>query len=62
MSENKSIETFFRDLSMGLLYMENTYEIDRVVDFFLDQVCNFYGFDCGQVYFSKGDYVILRGV
>ena len=29
MSENKSIETFFRDLSMGLLYMENTYEIDR---------------------------------
>ena len=62
MSENKSIETFFRDLSMGLLYMENTYEIDRVVDFFLEQVCNFYGFDCGEVYFPKGDYLILRGV
>ena len=38
MSENKSIETFFRDLSMGLLYMENTYEIDRVVDFFLERL------------------------
>lgn len=62
MSEHKSIETFFRDLSMGLLYMENTYEIDRVVDFFLEQVCNFYGFDCGEVYFPKGDYLILRGV
>ena len=53
---------FFSDLSMGLLWAENTNEIDRVVDLFLEKTCQYYGFDCGEVYFPKGDYLILRGV
>ena len=62
MEERKSIDSFFSDLSMGLLYAENTNEIDRVVDLFLEKTCQYYGFDCGEVYFPKGDYLILRGV
>ena len=62
MEERKSIDSFFSDLSMGLLFAENTNEIDRVVDLFLEKTCQYYGFDCGEVYFPKGDYLILRGV
>ena len=62
MEERKSIDSFFLDLSMGLLWAENTNEIDRVVDLFLEKTCQYYGFDCGEVYFPKGDYLILRGV
>ena len=62
MEERKSIDSFFLDLSMGLLFAENTNEIDRVVDLFLEKTCQYYGFDCGEVYFPKGDYLILRGV
>ena len=62
MEERKSIDSFFSDLSMGLLWAENTNEIDRVVDLFLEKTCQYYGFDCGEVYFPKGDYLILRGV
>ena len=45
MEERKSIDSFFSDLSMGLLYAENTNEIDRVVDLFLEKTCQYYGFD-----------------
>lgn len=62
MEDRKSIDSFFSDLSMGLLFAENTNEIDRVVDLFLEKTCQYYGFDCGEVYFPKGDYLILRGV
>lgn len=62
MEDRKSIDSFFSDLSMGLLFAENTNEIDIVVDLFLEKTCKYYGFDCGEVYFPKGDYLILRGV
>lgn len=62
MEERKSIDSFFLDLSTGFLFAENTNEIDRVVDLFLEKTCQYYGFDCGEVYFPKGDYLILRGV
>ena len=38
MEERKSIDSFFLDLSMGLLFAENTNEIDRVVDLFLEKI------------------------
>ncbi|WP_295154232.1 GAF domain-containing sensor histidine kinase [uncultured Brachyspira sp.] len=62
MGDRKSIDIFFSDLSMGLLFALNTNEIDKVVDLFLEKTCQYYGFDCGEVYFTKGDYLILRGV
>ncbi|WP_304332016.1 ATP-binding protein [Brachyspira innocens] len=62
MEERKSIDSFFSDLSMGLLFAENTNEIDRVFDLLLEETCQYYEFDCGEVYFPKGDYLILRGV
>ena len=62
MENIKSIESFFTDLSRGLLFAENTNEIDIVVDLFLEKICQYYHFDCGEVYFPKGEYLILRGV
>ena len=62
MENTKSIESFFADLSKGLLFAENTNEIDIVVDLFLEKICKYYNFDCGEVYFPKGEYLILRGV
>ncbi|TXJ48150.1 GAF domain-containing sensor histidine kinase [Brachyspira aalborgi] len=62
MEDKKPIESFFTDLSNGLLFAENTNEIDRVVDLFLEKICQYYNFDCGEVYFPKGEYLILRGV
>ena len=62
MENRKSIESFFSDLSMGLLFAENTNEIDIVVNIFLEKTCQYYGFDCGEIYFPKRDYLILRGV
>ena len=62
MENIKSIESFFTDLSRGLLFAENTNEIDIVVDLFLEKICQYYHFDCGEVYFTKGEYLILRGV
>ena len=62
MENTKSIENFFTDLSKGLLFAENTNEIDIVVDLFLEKICKYYNFDCGEVYFPKGEYLILRGV
>ena len=62
MENTKSIESFFADLSKGLLFAENTNEIDIVVDLFLKKICKYYNFDCGEVYFPKGEYLILRGV
>ena len=62
MENIKSIESFFTDLSRGLLFAENTNEIDSVVDLFLEKICQYYHFDCGEVYFPKGEYLILRGV
>lgn len=58
----KPIESFFVDLSNGLLNAENTGEIDIVVDLFLEKICQYYNFDCGEIYFPKGEYLILRGV
>ncbi len=62
MENIKSIESFFTDLSKGLLFAENTNEIDIVVDLFLEKICQYYNFDCGEVYFPKSEYLILRGV
>ena len=62
MENIKSIESFSADLSSGLLYAANTNEIDIVVDLFLEKICKYYNFDCGEVYFPKGEYLILRGV
>ena len=62
MENAKSIENFFTDLSKGLLFAENTNEIDIIVDLFLEKICQYYNFDCGEVYFPKGEYLILRGV
>ncbi|WP_295161394.1 GAF domain-containing sensor histidine kinase [uncultured Brachyspira sp.] len=62
MEDRKSIDSFFSDLLTGLLFAENTNEIDRVVDLFLEKTCIYYGFDCGEVYFPKENYLILRGV
>ena len=62
MENTKSIESFSADLSSGLLYAANTNEIDIVVDLFLEKICKYYNFDCGEVYFPKGEYLILRGV
>ena len=62
MENTKSIESFSTDLSSGLLYAANTNEIDIVVDLFLEKICKYYNFDCGEVYFPKGEYLILRGV
>ncbi|TKZ36366.1 GAF domain-containing sensor histidine kinase [Brachyspira catarrhinii] len=62
MENTKSIEIFFTNLSKGLLFAENTNEIDIVVDLFLEKICKYYNFDCGEVYFPKGEYLILRGV
>ena len=62
MEDKKPIESFFTDLSNGLLFAENTNEIDRVVDLFLEKICQYYNFDCGEVYFLKGEYLILGGV
>ena len=36
--QNKSRESFFVELSKGLLSAVNTNEIDNVVDFFLERV------------------------
>ena len=46
MEDKKPIESFFTDLSNGLLFAENTNEIDRVVDLFLEKICQYYNFDC----------------
>ena len=62
MENTKSIESFSADLSSELLYAANTNEIDIVVDLFLEKICKYYNFDCGEVYFPKGEYLILRGV
>ena len=42
MENIKSIESFFTDLSRGLLFAENTNEIDIVVDLYLDKICQYY--------------------
>ena len=60
--QNKSRESFFVELSKGLLSAVNTNEIDNVVDFFLEKTCQFYNFDLGEVYSAKNDSLILRGV
>lgn len=62
MEEKKPIEIFLSELFVTLLWATNTNEIDRIVDSFLEKICQYFDFDCGEIYFPTGDSLILRGV
>lgn len=62
MEEKKPIDSFISDLFVTLLWATNTNEIDRIVDSFLEKICQYFDFDAGEIYFPTGDLLILRGV